>query len=429
VGHLELEQGVKYLKSFEGWRGNKEFSLSPIRRVLEELGNPHEELEIFHVAGTNGKGSVSVAISALLGEAGKSVFTTISPHLCSAKERLLLDGVPLSNEDFNLLSYLVGNAASRSEIKLSFYEAITAMAFLGANLAKVDYLVLEVGLGGRLDSTNVISRSLISVVTSIGWDHVEILGPTLKDIAREKAGIIKVKGKVVLGALESECRDPILKIAMEKDAEVSVAGEDFYFNARVKKNEFYYQEKGSSIGYWYKSNLYGEHQAHNLSLAIESVRQVNFEVTTLLPALERVHWPGRLEWVDQNILLDCAHNPPGFLSLFKYLKESVTKPFDYIVFGTLKTKAWEESFKELIKWGKEFLLLTPKSPMAEENEKIKLALGGKAHKDFKEEYSKVAEIISNSSYQTLVVGSMYMVGELRHYLVRDQKPLWGRRIL
>ena len=174
-----VRSGLEYLSKLTPWNGRGGFALEYITKVLERLGNPQDSLPSIHIAGTNGKGSVSSAVSSILAASGYRVGLNTSPHLEQMNERLVVDGLSVSDEFLGEFAFAVRNAAQRALVELSFHEAITAIAFLGFREIGVEWMVMEVGLGGRLDASNVISRPAATAIVTIDYDHQAILGNTL----------------------------------------------------------------------------------------------------------------------------------------------------------------------------------------------------------------------------------------------------------
>ena len=204
--------GLEYLQSLESWDFKSPFSQNNISTVLDYLGKPQDKPRALHVAGTNGKGSVSAMMSSILKQAGYSVGTNISPHLMNVNERFIINGEAIDDARLSEALSIVKGAVEATEAPLSYHEALTAAAFYA--FKDLDWIVMEVGLGGRLDASNVIAKPEIAFITSIGLDHQDILGHTLEAIAKEKAGIIKEGSHVVLGDIAPEPFEVISSICL-----------------------------------------------------------------------------------------------------------------------------------------------------------------------------------------------------------------------
>ena len=205
-------KGLDYLATLTRWDGTGEFNLTALSRVLNYFGNPQDKVPSIHVGGTNGKGSVCVTTAAIIGAAGYRCGLATSPHLSRINERIVIDGHEVDDYSLSTLALELERSCVRKKETLTYHEALTAMSFLAFFENKVDWMVVEVGLGGTLDASNVISKPEISVITTIDFDHEDILGNSLRLIAREKAGIIKNGSRVVIGPMSAEAREIILKI-------------------------------------------------------------------------------------------------------------------------------------------------------------------------------------------------------------------------
>ncbi|MBR5304373.1 MAG: bifunctional folylpolyglutamate synthase/dihydrofolate synthase [Candidatus Gastranaerophilales bacterium] len=316
--------------------------LDRISAVMKLLGNPQNEYKVIHIAGTNGKGSTSKIINEILFESGFKVGLFTSPHLFSYTERLKVNNEEISQYVFDKLVNEIDLLAKKNNIELSEFELITAVAFYYFYIKKVDYLILEVGLGGLYDATNVVENST-SVITTIDYDHTERLGKTIEEIALQKAGIIKQNSNLAI--LKDNLGFKLIeKIAQEKNAkiielpEVKVVFEDK--NYAIIENEKF------------EFNLLGAHQAQNLALALGVVNSLglNIEKDSIKNALKNVIWPFRLEYYEnKNILIDAAHNPSGAITLRTFLDENFKDRKKNFIFGCLKNKDYEKMLDILIK--------------------------------------------------------------------------------
>jgi len=294
-------------------RKAKTFGLEGIKNFLNLIGNPEKKLNIIHVAGTNGKGSVCAMISSVLNEAGFKVGMFTSPHLINVNERIRIDDELITGDDFKRIADFIYETENRTNVNLTFFETLTVMAFIYFNEKKVDYAVMETGMGGRLDATNV-SKPLILVITNIGLEHRDVLGNTIKEIASEKAGIIKPNTTVVTSA-KGKALSVIEKIAEKHNSKLVVA---------KKLNDI-------------ELRLKGEYQKENASTAFAVLKELGLNEDIILKGLKKAYWPGRFEFMDENILLDCAHNPDGIKALVNSIKK-----LDYnkliVVIGVMKDK-------------------------------------------------------------------------------------------
>ncbi len=434
----KVKAGTEYLSGLRPWNGRGGFSLSELIRVLDRLDNPQDRVPTVHIAGTNGKGSVSAAAAAILGACGYKVGLNISPHLQKLNERIVIDGYPCSDEFLGEFAYSVRQAANREGVELSFHEAITAIAFLGLFEYGVEWSVIEVGLGGRLDASNVISRPAATAIVTISFDHQAILGDTLGQIAYEKAGIIKPGAPLVTGLVGREADVVISKLA------ASVPHYKFGrdYDARIKEGG----EK-RSIEYWGKEfvgakdlsfeftpALIGTHQAHNLSVAATLGLVLGLPVDGVKSGLERVFWPGRLESVSVsglNLVLDCAHNPAGVDSFISFLESKQARGID-LTFGVLDTKSWREMVSKLRPYVRTWRLLSPDSERALPQEllleELQISSNGVRIECYGDDYDRcLRELFEQCECgEAYVTGSMYMVGRVRDMLSLPQRAIWSR---
>jgi len=386
---MNYNQIIKYLEHLEKF-GTK-FGLERVKSLLKKLGNPEKSLKVIHVAGTNGKGSVCAMISAILQGAGYKVGLYTSPHLKEINERFRINDKDISNDDFVKYFLKVKKYAD----KQTYFEFITAMAFLYFKEKKVDFLVLEVGMGGRLDATNVV-QPLVSVITNIELEHTEFLGDTVEKIAYEKAGIIKDKVSVITSA-KGKALDVIKKVAKSNNSRLIIP----------KKYNF-------------PINLKGQFQKNNSNIAIETVKTLNIlKITkisekTIKKSLKKIYWPGRIQYKG-NVLLDCAHNPAGIKVLVEYIKNLKYGKL-ILVFAVLSDKHYKAMLKILAPLA--YKIILPKPKMYRVLDPKILAKEVKNYKKYfvviedSGKALKHAKSIAAKNDLVLVTGSCYLVGEL-----------------
>ncbi|MDP6569086.1 MAG: folylpolyglutamate synthase/dihydrofolate synthase family protein [Candidatus Marinimicrobia bacterium] len=287
--------------------------------LLSRCGNPHYDLPVIHIAGTNGKGSTAAIIASILHQEGNKVGLYTSPHLICFNERIRINGIPISDE--NITSFLNRFRPDIDILESTFFETTTALAFSFFAQEKVDIAVIEVGLGGRLDSTNV-SKSVLSVITPIHFDHMEFLGHDLTSITREKCGIIKKNVPVVVADQLPE----VAKI-VEEEARVQTA-DVFTTQKKVEMMDISLKESDTSFSYdgcKMKISLVGRHQIINTQTAITAVKTLFPEITTKIisSALKNIRWPGRLQKLLDNppVFYDVAHNAHGLKATLMTLRE------------------------------------------------------------------------------------------------------------
>jgi dihydrofolate synthase/folylpolyglutamate synthase len=284
-------------------------------QLLDRIGNPHHNLILIHVAGTNGKGSTSAIITKILRESGKKVGLYTSPHLVRFNERIRVDGIPITDEE--IIFFMKKAEQAILKIKSTFFETTTAMALDHFNSHKVDIAVIETGLGGRLDSTNVITPAL-TVITPISMDHMEILGKDIETISSEKAGIIK-NGVPLICGKQNSIAEKIIDLKSKESGAVQInVGQVIHKSISLKGSKFSYKGKQ------YQTAFMGEHQAENSALAIECIHNIYPDISydTIQNGLMKAYWPGRIQPIGDRLYYDVAHNEDGIKSLLKTIKQA-----------------------------------------------------------------------------------------------------------
>ena len=317
--------------------------LGRMQRAVDLLGNPEKTYPIIHVTGTNGKGSTIAFMRELFVAHGKKVGTFTSPHIISIHDRICINGQPIADEDFIRIANQVKEmekALLETHDQLSFFELLTLIALLYFKEQGVDLVLLEVGIGGLLDTTNVVTGE-IAVITSIGLDHQETLGDSLEEIAEQKAGIFKAGKKAVIAKLAPEAELVCHKRARELAVDLYQAGQDFTFNAgdfSSKLARFSQLEIG----------LEGAYQQENAALALETFllfmasRGERVEEELVRQALKETYWAGRLERIRPQIYLDGAHNLPALTRLVEFIQGKIQQGYQVrILFGALKRKDYQ----------------------------------------------------------------------------------------
>ncbi len=429
--------GLGYLNSLAPWNGRGGFALQPIKELLARLGDPQDTLPILHIAGTNGKGSVSATLGSILAQSGYRVGLNTSPHLESLNERVVVDGWPVADEVLGELAYDLRSAAHKGGDQISFHEAITALSFLCFRELQVEWGVVEVGLGGRLDASNVISRPAATAIVTIDYDHQHILGSTLAEIAAEKAGIVKPGSPLISGLL------PLEALTVVKRAAKNVPHRQFGQDYDVRRIEgqgrrFGYWNKfcpsGQNVAFEFESPLFGVHQGHNMAVAATVALEVGLAPDACKRGIEGVFWPGRLEEFEvlgRSFVLDAAHNPAGILAFISFLRARNASGID-LTFGALDTKNWELMLKQLLPFIKTLRLLQPESERALPEERIADYVTASGNDiriiryglDYEE---CVRDLLADSGAPpAYVTGSMYMLGRLRKMLSLPKRPLWTR---
>ncbi len=332
---MDYQKALEYLLRFADYerlpRSGIVWDIKRIERLLGRVGNPHHDARTVHVTGTKGKGSASAMIASVVAQAGYRTGLYTSPHLLSFTERIQVNGVNISEGDWaKLVEFIEPHVEAENAIgdlgELTTFEIMTAMAFIHFNNVKADYQVIEVGLGGRIDATNVV-KPQVCVITSISYDHTDVLGNTLTEIAGEKAGIIKAGSVVVSAPQFPEAMAVIEGVCREKGVRLIKVGEEVTWE-RVDYDESgqTFRVKGLKGEYALRIPLPGEHQVENAAVAVAAVEALDdTQITpgTIAAGMEKVRWRGRLEVLrrEPRVVVDGAHNAYSMKRLGEALKE------------------------------------------------------------------------------------------------------------
>ncbi|KHD38527.1 folylpolyglutamate synthase [Clostridium acetobutylicum] len=425
---MNYEEAINYIHGSLKFGIN--LGLERILRLLEILGNPHKKIKCIHVAGTNGKGSTTAMISQILIEAGYRVGMYTSPYIEEFEERIQINNNNISKYDLCVIIEKVSDAVDKLKCEgienPTEFEIITAAAFLYFCIKKVDYAVIEVGLGGRFDATNVINP-ILTVITSISYDHMAILGDTLGKIAYEKAGIIKEKVPLVMYPQHKEAEEVIKRVAHEKEVSIIDArkGKAEFIDNLLEDNKYfqYIHIKTLRDQYDVKLALLGKHQIINAVtavMAIETLKNVGVKVAKdhILNGLSKVRWKGRLEVLKSNplVVVDGAHNSDGILKL----KESIGVHFKYkrliLILGILADKEVKKMVELITKDAYKIITVSPHSDRAEDEKELCKMVKVynnecEAEKDYKRAYEKAISYYKEGD-MILICGSLYMIGDM-----------------
>jgi dihydrofolate synthase/folylpolyglutamate synthase len=415
-------------------RLNSKLGLERIRFLLKKSGANWEDIPVVHIAGTNGKGSVVTFISEILSQSNYKVGSYISPHLIEIYERIKIGNKNIPPKDFDRILYELKSYCEEAE-KIgdigspTFFEVLTAVSIIYFSEKKVDFIVSEVGLGGRLDATNILNGKAVAI-TNISLDHQEILGNSREEILTEKAGIIK-KGSIVSSCVDLELAPLLEKICSEKDAPLKLFNRDFEVKEKIVSFE------GSVFDYLSKENLFkdveirmiGRHQINNAACAIsiaESLDSLGFEIKeeSIRKGLENSTWPGRFQILSRTpmILVDVAHNEAGAKSLSETYNSLFTDSKTLLLVGISQDKDIDGIFEEFSKISKRIVLTTIPPRCANID-----ILEEKARKYFKEIKSFEDPLkafdycVSNLKKEDklLITGSIYVAG----YILKGRKLL------
>ncbi|UOW68179.1 bifunctional folylpolyglutamate synthase/dihydrofolate synthase [Paraclostridium bifermentans] len=408
--------------------------LDNIKKLLELLGNPQNNLKIIHVAGTNGKGSTCSFISSILKESGYKVGLYTSPFLETFTERIRVNGENISEEEVGKIVSLI---KEKIEIMVSEgysypteFEIVTAMAFYYYNQEKVDFVALEVGLGGRYDATNVIDKPVVSAITSISLDHTGILGDTLGKIAFEKGGIIKEDCSTIVYPQQEEASEVIKNICAEKKSKYI---ECDFKNIEIKSSNINSQIYNCNINGKelrdLEIKLIGDHQIKNSIVALNVIEYLNdIKITNISEenirkGLLETKWPGRIEKISENpmFIIDGAHNEEGAKSLANSIDKYFENKNKILVIGMLEDKDIESVLDLLIPKFNRVITTTPDNPRAIDANKLKEKIERynievTCKPNIKEAVGYALEI-SNKDDIIISAGSLYMIGNVRTIIV------------
>ena len=401
---MNYPDSVQFLYALGNEMKTAKLGLDRIRAVLAALGNPEKAYRVVHIAGTNGKGSTCAMIAAGLRAAGVRTGLFTSPHLVEPTERIQIDGIPVSQAQFSRAFDVVHEAAGSLDLDAhpSYFETVAAMAFWLFRELNVKTAVIEVGLGGRLDATNIVEPA-VTVITPIDMDHQIFLGDTIESIAAEKAGILK-PGVPAVFALQRPDAQAVL------DAKAAELGIPVKRAADFEIRDLQIDARGSRFS-GIECPLAGEHQVDNAVTAALALETLGVSPK----GISETTWPGRLEHISPNpdILLDGAHNPAGMRSLIRYLERFYPDRKRWIIFGAMRDKAVAEMGALLFPLADELILTAADSPRSMPPEELAaLAPRGRAVPNIGAALKLVASEASADD-MIVITGSLFLVGEAR----------------
>lgn len=411
MNYQEVIEKIEHLP-----RLHEKNDLSYIQKILAYLGNPQDKVKTIHVTGTNGKGSTSYYLSNLLQKAGQKTGLFVSPYIIKFNERIQINGQGISDDDlikgFEKISDAIKDIRRQDPgFNLVTFEFETVLAFWLFAYKNCDYAVIEVGIGGEHDKTNVIVPE-VSVITTVGLDHEKIIGPTLEDIAYEKSGIIKKNRPVVLGNIPDSVRDIFLKKALTENSAVYELGRQF--KVKIGQKIFYQDDK-----HQYEFNLRPLVESYDIAISVQafSILNLHLTATDIEQAINQTQIPGRYQILQKQprIIADGAHNIQAVSNLLDFVRKT-TKGQLYFLIGMMKDKDLDQIFN-LFKPTEKIILTRIDYPRAAEKEDFPQAVQEKAefitnyHQAFEEAKAKL------KPDDTLVIaGSFYLVGAILNYL-------------
>ena len=415
---MNYTETLNFIHSFKG--NGRRPQLGRMRWLLKQAGNPQMHYPTVHIVGTNGKGSTTSYLQNILTKSGYQVGTFTSPYITRFNERISINGTEIPDKD--LINIVVKSQVLLDDLeehtafeRPTEFELITLLMFLYFDLKQVDIAIIEAGIGGRLDSTNVLSPELV-ICTSIGFDHTETLGNSLLDIANHKAGVMRENTPILLGRVSTEVEHFFNKKSHDLQAPLAVIDREIQLLPRDN------QTIQVSYDHWESPNLklpmLGQHQENNAGLAVTAAHllaQTFSKITdkSIQEGIVETHWPGRSEWIGDNIYLDGAHNPQGIASLKQVLKDNFANRRVHILFAGLRRKPLADLLEEL----KHYDITVTSFDFFEALPLNEYPQHFKRVADYRDWLAQAKS--ANSDDLFVVTGSLYFISEVRNYLINE----------
>lgn len=389
--------------------------LDRVFNALEKLGNPHLKLPpVIHVAGTNGKGSTIAFLRAMMEAAGKKCHVYTSPHLVNFNERIFLAGENISDDFLNEVIDETKNKCG--DIPLTFFEGTTVAALLAFSKVKADYVILETGMGGRLDATNVVPNPALTIITPISLDHVEFLGDTIEKIALEKASIMKDNVPCISSVQNEAALKVITNMAKEMNSKLSVLEKDFFYMVNTD-NSFIYRDENGGTGYP-KTALRGKHQCMNAALAVRAALELGIEKKDIKAGIKGASWPARMQKLEENVFLDGGHNEQAGEVICDFVKEenAKKKKHNIAVIAMRNTKDFTGFIKNLAPAFNEiYVSKIPNEELSRDPMEIKkvcdeLKVKCRVFKEFDEALATSKNGQAALNNRVVICGSLYLAG-------------------
>ena len=414
---MNYTETLNFIHSFKG--NGRRPQLERMHWLLKQAGDPQSHYPTVHIVGTNGKGSTTSYLQNILTKSGYQVGTFTSPYITRFNERISINGTEIPDKDLISLvakaQVLLNDLEEHTDFdRPTEFELVTLLMFLYFNLKQVDIAIIEAGIGGRLDSTNVLSPELV-ICTSIGFDHTETLGNSLLDIANHKAGVMRENTPILLGRVSAEVEHFFNQKSHDLQAPLAVI--DREIQLLPKDN----QTIQVSYDHWESPDLklpmLGRHQENNAGLAVTAAHllaQTFSKITdkSIQEGIEETHWPGRSEWIGNNIYLDGAHNPQGIASLKQVLKDNFANRRVHILFAGLRRKPLADLLEEL----KDYDITVTSFDFFEALPLDDYPKDFKRAADYRDWLAQAES--ANSDDLFVVTGSLYFISEVRNYLIK-----------
>ncbi|MCI8472152.1 MAG: bifunctional folylpolyglutamate synthase/dihydrofolate synthase [Clostridiales bacterium] len=411
---MTYKEAIQYIHSIS-WRGSRP-GLERIRVLCDLLGNPQDKLSFIHVAGTNGKGSVCSMLAEIYRRAGYQTGMFTSPYVYRFNERMAVNGTPISDRQLTEIIEEIRPLAESMKDPPTEFELITAAAFLFFYKQRCQIVILECGMGGRLDSTNIIKNSVASVITSIGLDHTAQLGKTVAEIAKEKAGIIKHGCPVILGSSDAAVLEVVREKAALEDAPVHPVDFSKLRIETVSLEGTQFSIVGEKDPYSMK--LLGKYQPHNAMIAIETARVVGISGAYIHSGIEHVHWPARFEILrrDPLVIFDGGHNPQGIDAVAETIEQLFPNKVNVLT-GVMADKEYAAIVRRLQKIAVNVYCVAPENPRALPADKyaVVFAKAGIPARPVERMEDALEIALENSRAihrPLLIVGSLYMYKDI-----------------
>ncbi|MEN6465385.1 MAG: folylpolyglutamate synthase/dihydrofolate synthase family protein [Syntrophaceae bacterium] len=411
---------LKYLESLE--KSGIKLGLSAVSGLMKRLGDPQNKYKSVLIAGTNGKGSTAAMLAAILSSAGLSVGLYTSPHLSDFRERIRINSALITKKE---LSSLIEEVRGRVTEQVTYFEFTTALAFLYFFRKEADIAVLEVGMGGRLDATNLVNPE-VSIITNISLEHREYLGSSLSQIAREKAGIIKKNGICITGAAQRDVLDVIEETCAGRKSRLLVLGRDF----RVRdagSGAFSY--KGICRDFQrLRTPLLGKHQIKNAALALAAVEVLGAKGAEISDeqvsrGIENTRWEGRLEVLRERpfVIADGAHNPAGITALLKAIPANFKYRKLIFILGVLRDKNYRAMFRKIFQMADHIILTRPDTGRGLEPELFGADSPKVTMRSSPREALQMALSMAGPRDLICATGSLYLIADIRELINKDNK--------
>ncbi len=420
---MTINEVLDYIHSV-CWKGMMP-GLQRITELLEKMGNPHKDLKFIHIAGTNGKGSTAAMTASILRKAGYRTGLYTSPYIYQFGERMQVDGELISDEDLIAITEYVKPLADTMSETPTEFELITAIAFEHFKRQKCDIVVLEVGLGGLLDATNVIDCPEVAVITNIGLDHTDILGHTLEEIAMNKAGIIKENGNAVIYRGAPSVEAVFEKVCAEKNTALKKAN---FAGLKLTSHDLFEQVFDCGEYKDLHLPLLGDHQLHNAAVVLavaETLIEKGWKISkeNIYDGIRDVSWPGRFDIVSRDplFIIDGGHNPQCLEALVKNIQDYLTDRRVIALTGVLADKDYGDMYKPVMPLIEQFVCVTPPNPRRLPAEELAQHLTGvgaiaTACADIPTGVRKAIQL-AGADGVVLCFGSLYTIGDIRNALL------------